>query len=107
MTLEEQIKRYKELAQKIEELERQKKALGVDILEQMTDKTLRIADYLVRHCSRLSIKLSITEARSLNATKMEETIDRDKIKSLYQLGNPIQGVSESHFIQVSQLPKSS
>jgi len=103
MNLEEQIKVYKEIGGKIEELEQQKKALGVTIMEQMSDKTLRTVDYLVRRYSRLSIKLSLEEARLLSATKMEETVDKDKIKILYQQGQPIQGVSETHFIQVSSV----
>jgi hypothetical protein len=34
---------------------------------------------------RLSIKLSLKKARALNATKIEETVDKDKIKVLYRL----------------------
>lgn len=101
MNLEGQINAYNELRKKIEELEQQKKALGTAIMKQMEGKTMRVADYLVRRYSRLSIKLSIEEARTLDAIKMEETVDKDKIKALYQLGKLVPGVSEIEYIQIS------
>ena len=95
MNLEEQVRTYKELGRKIEELEKQKKTLGTSIMQHMVDKTLPVKDYLVRRYSRISVKLSLEEARLLNATKMEESVDKDKIKTLYQQGEQIQGVSET------------
>jgi hypothetical protein len=103
MNLEEQIKLHKELSRKIEELESQKKALGSKIMQQMQSKTLRLGEFFVRCCSRISIKLSIEEARSLNAIKLEETVDKDKIKTLYRNGQPIKGVSEIQYIQISNI----
>ena len=105
MDLKEQIKLHKELSKKIEELESQRKALSLAIMQQMQSKTLRLEGFLVRCCSRLSIKISIEEARSLQAVKLEETIDRDKIKALYNSGQTIQGVSELRYIQISIEPK--
>ena len=70
----------------------------------MQDKTMQIAGHTVRLYSRLSIKLSIEAARTYNAVKLEESVDKEKIKALYQQGTPIQGVSEIHYIQVT-LPK--
>ncbi len=102
MDLEDQIKLHKELSKKIEEMEDQKRVLGLAIMQQMQSKTLRIPGFLVRCCSRLSIKLSIEEARSLNAIKLEELIDKDKIKALYNSGQSINGVSEIHYIQISE-----
>ncbi len=102
MDLEDQIKLHKELSKKIEEMEDQKRVLGLAIMQQMQSKTLRIPGFLVRCCSRLSIKLSIEEARSLNAIKLEELIDKDKIKALYNSGQSINGVSEIQYIQISE-----
>lgn len=102
MNLEKQIETYNEIRKKIEELEQQKKALGMAIMEQMEGKTMKVADFLIRRYSRLSIKLSIDEARTFDAVKMEEIIDRDKIKALYELGKPLPGVSETQYIQISQ-----
>lgn len=103
MNLEEQIKLHKALSKKIEEMEEQRKDLSFTIMQAIQGKTQRLAGYLVRCCSRLSIKLSIEEARSLNAIKLEETIDKDKIKALYKSGHPIDGVSEIQYIQISSL----
>lgn len=103
MNLEEQIKLHKELSLKIEELEQEKKILGNSIMQQMSGASLQVPGYLVKRFSRLSIKLSIDDARALNAVKMEEAVDKDKIKSLYHQGHPVQGVSETHFIQVQKL----
>lgn len=103
MNFEEQVKAHKELSRKIEELEEKKKALGIAIMEQMEGKSQKVADYLVRRFMRLSFKVSIEEARKLNATKMEETVDREKLKMLYNQNYPVEGVSEVHFIQISSL----
>jgi hypothetical protein len=104
MNLEEQIKMHKELSYAIEELERKKRALGIAIMQQMQGKSMQVANYVVKRFMRLSFKVSLEEARLLNATKMEETVDRDKLKILYQQNYPIQGVSEVHYIQVSLNP---
>ncbi len=101
MDLEQQLKTYREIGKQIQELEQQKKMLGISIMQQMQDKTMRVADYLVRRYSRISINLSIEEARVLDATKIEEIIDKDKIKVLYQQGKPMNGVSETQYIQIS------
>ena len=79
MRLEDQVKLHKELSKKIDELEAQKKELGLAIMQQMTSKVISLPGFVVRRYSRLSFKLTIEQARSLNATKIEETIDKDKI----------------------------
>ena len=101
MSLEEQIQAYKELSLYIADLESQKKELSLIILKQMSEKTLSVAGYIVRRYDRLSIKTSLEEARELGATKMEEVLDRDKLKKLHQSGRAIPGVAPSPFIQVS------
>ncbi|OGN63652.1 MAG: hypothetical protein A3E80_02660 [Chlamydiae bacterium RIFCSPHIGHO2_12_FULL_49_9] len=105
MTFEEQIKTYRELGDKINELELQRKALGFEIIQQMEEKTVKMGGFVVRHYKRLSIKLSIEEARIFDATKMEEVVDKDRIKALYEQGEPVQGVSEIEYIHVSREKK--
>jgi hypothetical protein len=102
MDLEDQIKLHKALSKKIGEMEEEKKALGLAIMQQMQSKTLRIPGFIVRCCNRLSIKLSLEEARSLNAVKLEEVVDKDKIKDLYHSGQSINGVSEIYYVQVTE-----
>lgn len=104
MNLQEQIKLHKSLSRQIEALEAQKKQLSASILGAMTDKSLQFGSYFVKRCSRLSIKLSLDQARELNAIKVQETVDRDKIKLLHRAGRPIPGVSETEFIQIFELP---
>jgi hypothetical protein len=102
MNLEEQIKLHQELSKKIAELEEKKQILGISILQQMQSKVLQVPGFLVRQYSRLCIKTSIEEARSLQATKVDEVIDKDKIKMLYNNGEPINGISEVRYIQISE-----
>lgn len=94
------IRVYRELGQRIAELEEQKKELGRAILQQMKTKTMSVAGYVVRKCERLNVSTDIQKAREWNATKMEEVIDKDKLKQLYQTGHEIPGISISQFIQV-------
>lgn len=103
MNLQEQIKAHKELSLKIEQLEQEKKALGMAIMRQMQDKSLRVSNFIVRRFMRLSFKVSIEDARALKATKMEEIVDKDKLKALYSQNPSLKGVSEVHYIQISEL----
>jgi phage regulator Rha-like protein len=103
MNLQDQVKLHKELAKKIEELESQKKDLSIAIMKQMTGKTLSLPGFLVRRFNRLCIKLTIEQARTLNAIKLEETIDKDRVKDMYNKGQSIDGVSEIQYIQISVL----
>ena len=66
----------------------------------MTTKTLHLGPYHVTSCSRLSIKLYLDQARALNILKLQETIDKDKVKFLHKSGKIIPGVSEIHYIQI-------
>jgi len=72
--------------------------------QQMQSRTLQVPGFLVRCCGRLSLKLSIEEARSLDAVKLEEAVDKDKVKALYNNGQFIAGVSKIHYIQISEKP---
>jgi hypothetical protein len=100
-SLEEQIHAYKELTRQIADLEERKKELSLAILEQMSEKTLSVKGYVVRRYDRLSFQVSLEQARELNATKMEEVLDKDALKKLHQAGQSIPGISSSQFIQVS------
>lgn len=101
MNLEEQVQRHKELSLKIEELEEQKKALGQLILQAMTEKYQHIGNYLVKRFSRLSITTPLEIAQGLRATKMEESVDKEAIKLLYNAGTDVPGVKEISYIQIS------
>lgn len=106
MILQEQIRLHKEFSKKIEELEEKKQQLSAAVLQQMQDETLRLPGFVVRRCSRLSIKLSLDEAHSYNSVKVEETVDKDKIKVLYKRGQCMSGVSEIQYLQIKELGSS-
>ena len=101
MPLEELLKLYKELAGKIAELEQQKKEISLAILEQMPEKTVTVGDYIVRRYDRLSFQVPLEIAREISATKMEEILDKTKLKQLYESGQKIPGISPFRFVQVS------
>lgn len=103
MGLEEQIRAFHEIGKQIDALDRQKKALGAAIMLQMQGKTMQVADYLVRRYSRLAIKTSLEEARAIDAIKLEEAVDKDKIKALVLLGKSVQGVSQTEYLRISLL----
>lgn len=67
----------------------------------MQSKSLQVDQYLVRRVMRLSFQFSLEEARALKATKMAETVDRDRLKALYHQNGSLAGVSEVHYIQIS------
>ncbi|HSW71907.1 MAG TPA: hypothetical protein VLG44_00670 [Chlamydiales bacterium] len=105
MNLEEKIAAYKEIVKKIDELEEEKKELGKAIMQEMQGKTMQVANFMVRKYSRLLIKIPLEKARILGAVKMEEAVDKEKIKALYQLDKSIEGVSEIQYIQISDTSK--
>jgi hypothetical protein len=102
MILEEQVRQHKEISLKIEELEAQKKILGESILQSMECKSIKLGSYLVRRCSRVSISSTIEEARQFEATKMEEVVDKDKLKDLYKQIGTIPGVKTIEYIQITE-----
>jgi hypothetical protein len=55
----------------------------------------------VKQYERLSIRTTLEEARTHDAVKMEEVVDKKKIEALVKQGLLIGGVSELRYIQVS------
>lgn len=101
MTLEEKILAYKTLIQEIDLLEEKKKVLSQEILSEMTSKKMEIAGHKIYHYHRLSITTPLEAARLIDATKMTEQIDKEKIKDLYNNGQKIEGVKEIDYLVVS------
>jgi hypothetical protein len=105
MELEEKIARYKDLGQQIAELEMQKKTLVAEILQSIPkeSKSIQVAGSNVKRVRRLSIRTSIEAAKLFEAVKMQEVVDKAKIKRLYEQGQAIPDVTEIDYIQVSPL----
>lgn len=100
--LEEKVAEYLELKKAIEELEARKKTLASEILECMPKESRRVdlKESWVRKASIFSIKTSLMHARKLGAVKIEEVLDKERLKQLYRLGENPPGVSEIHYVQV-------
>lgn len=105
MMLEEKIKLYKQLREEIENLENKKKELVAEILNLMPKETKNVivSDNRVRRMSQISIRTTLDSAKQFDATKMEEVVDKAKIKELFTIGHPIPGVSKIEYIQVYSL----
>ncbi len=105
MELEEKIARYKDLGHQIAELEMQKKALVAEILQSIPkeSKSIQVAGNNVKRVRRLSIRTSLEAAKLFEAVKMQEVVDKDKLKKLYEQGQNIPDVTEFEYIQVSTL----
>jgi hypothetical protein len=103
MELEEKVAKYKELGTQIAELEKEKKLLATEILQYIPKekKSIQVAGSSVKRVRRLSIKTSLEAAKLYDAVKIEEVVDKEKIKLLYEQGEEIPDVSEIEYIQVS------
>ncbi len=102
MTLKDLARQHKELSLKIEALEAERKLLGQTILQAMTDKSMCFGAYTIRRFSRVSITSTIDQAREFQAIKMEEVVDKDKLKLLYRSGTTVPGVKEIQYISVTK-----
>jgi len=107
MEIEEKIAKYKELGKQISELEEQKKILVSEILRCIPKETksIQVAGHSVKRICRLSIRTSLETAKLFKAVKIQEIVDKEKIKRLYEEGQNIPDVSEFEYIQVSCLVK--
>ena len=107
--LEDKVRAYKDLSSQIAELEEKRKILGAEILQMLSKgtKTFYIAGYRVQRCERLSIKISLEDARMIGATKNEEVINKDEIKRLHQLGHALPNVQMKESLIVYHLSKTS
>lgn len=100
MQLDEKIAIYKSLMREIDALEEKKKQMAQEIIAEMPDKKFETCLFKAFRYQRLLIRTSLEEARLLSATKMEERIDREKIKHMFHSGVPIEGVEEHSYLIV-------
>lgn len=102
MTLDEKIILYKELQAKVKELETQKQKVYQEILGSFSNDQVQLetGQFLLKKFTRFTIKTSIEDARTLEATKTEETVDKDKIKQILYSGGSVPNVTESNYFFV-------
>jgi hypothetical protein len=98
--LDKEIQRYRELSRQIMVLDKERKELGKRLAAQMPTDRLCVPGYTARRYHRWSIKTPLEEARSLGATHMEETLDKVKLRALYEAGHTVSGVSPYTVVQI-------
>ncbi len=101
MTLEEKMATYREICQQIKLLEEEKKILAQSILQEMPSKKMVFTDYIARSYTRLSIHIPIEQARMLDATKMVEQVDKERIKEIHNGGTALEGVKEISYLVIT------
>ena len=101
MSLENEIREYHSLSLQIKELESKKKELGNLILQQMIEKKIAVSEFIVRRYDRISIRTTLSVARTWQATKTEEIVDKKKILDLVSQGKNIPGVAGYSYVTVS------
>lgn len=101
MDLAEKIATYKNLIRQIEMLVEEKQKISQEIIAEMPDKRFETDEFRAFRYQRLSIRPSLELARQLDATKMEEQIDKEKIKQIFHSGVSIEGVEMRSYLNVS------
>lgn len=102
MSLEEKVIAYRMLADQIAALEEQRKTLGQEIFQMMTVHAIHFSQLTAKKYHRINIKTSLEDARRYQATKLEEVVDKEKIKKLLALGTSIPDISEINYIVVTR-----
>lgn len=100
--LEEKVQAYRALTQQIAALEAEKKKLGEEIIALIPGKCVQLAGCKVWHMQRLNFKTSLEVAKELGATKMQEVLDKKRLKELLEDGHDIPDVSTLHYVQITQ-----
>lgn len=101
MTLEEKMAAYREICREIHRLEEEKKTLAQEILTEMPSKKMAFPGYIARVYTRLLIRIPMEQARMLDATKMVEQVDKDKISEIHKSGVALEGVREISYLVVT------
>ncbi len=107
MSLEEKVLKYKQIQNEIKRLETEKEIVYEEILHsfQQDEKELFSESFRVRKYVRLSIKTTVEEAKAFGATKVEELVDKDKIKEIIHSGVLVPNVTETNYFLVQKLNK--
>ncbi len=103
--LEEKILRYKQIQEQVKKLEEEKQHVYKEILQSFPQEETEIFSerYRVKRYSRMTIKTTVEEARVFQATRIEEIIDKEKIKELVQSGILVPNVTEASYFFIHDL----
>jgi hypothetical protein len=99
MTLEEKIIEYKELQAQIKVLEEKKAESYKEILASFPKNSQEInsENFRVKRYTKFTIRTTLEEARAFQATKVEESVDKERIKELIHTGICIPHVTETSY----------
>lgn len=100
--LEKKLGRYRYLSDQIRLLEQEKKELSQELLQNYPAPTAKFhtPQFSVSRHSRISITTTVEHARDFHATKIEEIVDKEKLKSLHLQGLLIPGITVSEYLLV-------
>ena len=101
--LENKLQQHRTITEQIKMLEQQKKALSQEILASWPTATKKVstAHYSVSRQKNFSIKTSLDDARLFDAVKIEEVIDRARLREIYKSGTPVPGISATEYVLVT------
>jgi hypothetical protein len=104
MSLEEKILKYRQLQEHIKLLEEQKQKIYQEILQSFPKDSQEIFsdNFRLRRYFRLTIRTSLEEARTFDATKTEEFVDKEKIKKLIHQGILVPNVTEASYFFIHE-----
>ncbi|MFQ5730057.1 MAG: hypothetical protein ACE5GN_06825 [Waddliaceae bacterium] len=104
-SLEARLRAYKELSSKIRELEQPRKQIGQELLHNFPVglKKYSTPHFRVFRQERINVKTTLEDAHRYRAVKVEETVDKERLKALHNSGQPIPGVTRTEFVQVREM----
>lgn len=99
-TIEDLCFEQRRIVKQIEELSKLKENLTDQILSLMTSDKVVTTNYKITKIRQISVKTSLDCARALGCTVMQEEIDKDALRKLYQKGVTVPDVKENEWIRI-------
>ncbi len=105
--LEEKLKEHREMSDRIRACEKRKKEITEELLKILPRATRKYETphFKASRQERVNIRTSLEDAKALHATKTEEVVDKEKIKSMYISGQQIPGITKTEFFLVKAIEK--
>ena len=99
--------RYSQVCYAEDELHSEKtmirQELEARLLDRKEDSTIADNKYTVTRFQRIGFKTSLAEARELGAVKVEEKPDTTKLRTLYEAGVTVPGMSQTWDVKITEI----
>ena len=108
LKIEDLVELYVGTRDQQDELEAQRQAVKVEIMERLTKEKVdgkQVGDWAVTKFKMITFKTSLEDARKYGATKTEEKPDTTILRKLYNKGEKIPGAEEREELRVSLIEK--